>query len=85
MIEISLPINAYIPDDYIRDGFQKIQMYKRVKAVESEEDYSELVDEMIDRFGDLPLEADLLLRISRIKVWGRICRSRIHKKTKITY
>ena len=70
-VEISLPVNAYIPDDYIRDGFQKIQMYKRVKAVESEEDYTELVDEMIDRFGDLPLEADLLLRISRIKVWGR--------------
>ena len=71
-IEISLPINAYIPDDFIRDGFQKIQMYKRVKAVDSVKDYSELVDEMIDRFGDLPLEADNLLRISQIKVWGRI-------------
>ena len=54
-LEISLPVNAYIPDEYIRDGFQKIQMYKRVKAIESEEDYSELVDEMTDRFGDLPL------------------------------
>ena len=28
-LEISLPLNAYIPDEYIRDGFQKIQMYKR--------------------------------------------------------
>ena len=71
-VEISLPVNAYIPDEYIRDGFQKIQMYKRVKAIESEEDYSELVDEMTDRFGDLPLEADLLLRVARIKAWGRI-------------
>jgi len=71
-IEISIPINAFLPDDYIRDGFQKIQMYKRVKAVDSIEDYSELVDEMIDRFGDLPLEADNLLRVSRIKVWSRI-------------
>ena len=71
-MEISLPVNAYIPDEYIRDGFQKIQMYKRVKAVESEEDYTELVDEMTDRFGDLPLEADLLLRIARIKAWGRL-------------
>lgn len=70
-IEISLPINAYIPDSYIRDGFQKIQMYKRVKAMEKETDYNELVDEMIDRFGDLPLEADQLLRIGRMKVWGR--------------
>ena len=71
-VEISLQLNAYLPDSYIRDGFQRIQMYKRVKAVESEEDYSELVDEMIDRFGNLPLEADMLLRISRIKVWGRL-------------
>ncbi|MFJ7936805.1 transcription-repair coupling factor [Sporosarcina sp. NPDC096371] len=70
-MEISLPVNAYIPDGYVRDGFQKIQMYKRVKAIDSEEDYSELVDEMTDRFGDMPLEADLLLRIARIKAWGR--------------
>ncbi|MDN4608853.1 transcription-repair coupling factor [Sporosarcina highlanderae] len=71
-VEISLPINAYLPDTYIRDGFQKIQMYKRVKAIESKADYSELVDEMTDRFGDLPLEADLLLRVGRIKAWGRM-------------
>lgn len=71
-MEISLPVNAYIPDEYVRDGFQKIQMYKRVKAIDSEAEYSELVDEMTDRFGDLPLEADLLLRIARIKAWGRL-------------
>ncbi|WP_318617482.1 transcription-repair coupling factor [Sporosarcina sp. YIM B06819] len=71
-MEISLPVNAYIPDTYVRDGFQKIQMYKRVKAIDSEADYSELVDEMTDRFGDMPLEADLLLRVARIKAWGRL-------------
>ena len=71
-LEIVLPLNAYIPDEYVRDGFQKIQMYKMVKAIESEADYNELVDEMTDRFGDIPLEADLLLRVARIKAWGRI-------------
>ncbi|MEK4023081.1 transcription-repair coupling factor [Sporosarcina sp. FSL W7-1283] len=71
-VEISLPINAYLPETYIQDGYQKIQMYKRVKAIESNEDYLELVDEMIDRFGDMPLEADLLLRVGRMKAWGRI-------------
>lgn len=70
-VEISLQIDAYLPDDYIRDGFQKIQMYKRVKAIQNDADYSELVDEMTDRFGDMPLEADQLLRIARIKAWGR--------------
>ncbi|WP_342513933.1 transcription-repair coupling factor [Sporosarcina sp. FSL K6-1522] len=71
-LEISLKMDAYIPDDYIRDGFQKIQMYKRVKAIENEADYLELVDEMVDRFGEMPLEADLLLRIGRIKAWGQL-------------
>ncbi|MET3576233.1 transcription-repair coupling factor [Bhargavaea ullalensis] len=70
-LEIVLHEDAYIPDSYIPDGFQKIQMYKRVKAMEKESDYSELVDEMTDRFGDLPLEAELLLKIGRMKVWGR--------------
>lgn len=70
-VEISLPVNAYIPETYIRDGYQKIQMYKRVKAISSDEEYMELVDEMTDRFGDMPFEADLLLRVGRMKAWGR--------------
>lgn len=69
--EISLALDAYIPDTYIPDGFQKIQMYKRVKAVESEEEMLDLQEELIDRFGDLPLETDRLLRIARMKVWAR--------------
>ncbi|MBE1556179.1 transcription-repair coupling factor [Sporosarcina limicola] len=79
-LEISLPLTAYLPDTYIRDGFQKIQMYKRVKAIESETDYSELIDEMTDRFGDMPLEADLLLRIARVKAWGRLAGAESIKK-----
>ncbi|RSK24881.1 transcription-repair coupling factor [Bhargavaea beijingensis] len=70
-VEVTLHLDAYFPDSFIPDGFQKIQMYKRVKAVETEEDYSELVDEMADRFGDLPLEAEQLLKIALMKVWAR--------------
>ncbi|WP_040285249.1 transcription-repair coupling factor [Sporosarcina koreensis] len=70
-LEISLPINAYLPDTYIKDGYQKIQMYKRVKAIEGEQDFNELWDEMTDRFGDLPFEAELLLRVGRLKAWGK--------------
>lgn len=87
-VEISYPINAFIPDAYITDGFQKIQMYKRVKAITSEADYNELFDEMIDRFGDLPLEAELLLRIARIKVWANEAKvtqiKKVQTKTTIT-
>ena len=71
-VEISLPYDAYLPDAYIPDGFQKIQMYKRIKSVESEKEYQDLVDEMIDRFGNLPIEAERLMRIARMKVWAKL-------------
>lgn len=71
-LEILLPYDAYLPDSYIPDGFQKIQMYKRVKAVESEKDYEDLLDELMDRFGNMPLEAERLMRIARMKVWAKI-------------
>ena len=70
-IEISLDVDAYIPDSYIGDGYQKIQMYKRVKGIDDAEEVAELQDELIDRFGDMPIETDRLLRIARMKVWAR--------------
>lgn len=69
-VEILLQTDAYIPDAYIPDGYQKIQMYKRIKAMEREEDYFEIIDELQDRFGDLPVETERLMRIARIKVWA---------------
>ena len=69
-VEFILHIDAYIPDAYIPDGYQKIQMYKRIKAMEKVEDYFEIIDEMQDRFGDIPVETERLMRIARMKVWG---------------
>lgn len=69
-VEILLQADAYIPDAYIPDGYQKIQMYKRIKAMEREEDYFEIIDELQDRFGNLPVETERLMRIARIKVWA---------------
>ncbi|WP_341321985.1 transcription-repair coupling factor [Solibacillus sp. FSL H8-0523] len=69
-IEVIMHIDAYIPDAYIPDGYQKIQMYKRIKAMERLEDYHEIIDEMQDRFGDLPVETERLMRVARMKVWA---------------
>lgn len=69
-IEILLNVDAYIPDAYIPDGYQKIQMYKRIKAMDQADDYEEIIEELQDRFGDLPIETERLLRIARMKVWG---------------
>ncbi len=71
-IEVLLPYDAYIPDAYIPDGYQKIQMYKRIKGMDQEEDYFEIIDELQDRFGNLPPETERLLRIARIKVWAKL-------------
>ena len=69
-VEIVLQIDAYIPDAYIPDGYQKIQMYKRIRSMEKEEDYFEIIDELQDRFGDLPVETERLMRIGRMRVWA---------------
>ena len=45
-------------------------MYKRIKSMERIEDFNEIWDELVDRFGDLPVETEKLLRVARIKVWA---------------
>lgn len=70
-IEIDLGIDAYIPDSYISDSYQKIEMYKRFRAIQTLEEIQELQDELIDRFGDYPTEVDYLFKISRYKVFGK--------------
>ncbi len=67
-IEIDLEIDAYIPDSYIADGNQKIEMYKRFRAISTEEELDELRDEMIDRFGEFPVEVTYLFKIAEMKI-----------------
>ena len=64
---IDLNVDGYIPTAYIEDGQQKIEIYKKIAAIDSLEDYEELVDELIDRYGDIPKEVENLMDISYIK------------------
>ena len=59
--------DAYIPVSYIKNEYQKLDVYKRISAIESEEEYMDMQDELIDRFGDIPKAVDNLLRIALIK------------------
>ncbi|MCL6572951.1 MAG: transcription-repair coupling factor, partial [Bacillus sp. (in: Bacteria)] len=69
-VEIDLGIDAYIPDTYILDGHQKIEMYKRFRGATSLEDLEELQAEMLDRFGEYPDEVSFLFKIARMKVFA---------------
>src|SRR5699024_5245665 len=50
---IDLNINNYIPNSYIRNENQKLDIYKRISAIENEEDMDDMTEELIDRFGDI--------------------------------
>ncbi|HEP1860413.1 TPA: transcription-repair coupling factor [Streptococcus pyogenes] len=65
--EINLQIDAYLPDDYIADERQKIDIYKRIREIQSREDYLNLQDELIDRFGEYPDQVAYLLEIVLLK------------------
>jgi transcription-repair coupling factor (superfamily II helicase) len=69
-VEIDVEVDAYIPDAYISDGRQKIDMYKRFRGITEMEDVEELQEEMIDRFGEYPSEVDFLFKIAKIKVYA---------------
>lgn len=69
---IDLGVDAYLPGDYIYDSIQKIEIYKKVAAVSTFDEASELEDELVDRFGDLPEAVLHLLAVARLKVYGRM-------------
>ncbi|HLS08101.1 transcription-repair coupling factor [Lentibacillus sp.] len=65
--ELSLKLDAYIPDTYIKDEKQKIDMYKQFQSISSSEAITDLQDELIDRFGDYPQEVANLFIVSSLK------------------
>ncbi len=64
---IDLDLDAYIPATYIRNEFQKLEIYKRIAAIANEEEYEEMADELMDRFGELPKAAQNLLGVALLK------------------
>lgn len=60
-------MDAYIPASYIKNEYQKLDVYKRIAAVENEEERMDMEDELIDRFGDLPKPVSNLLAIASLR------------------
>ena len=65
---IDITVDAYIPDSYIPEAAGRIEAYKRIAAIETAEDASDVLDELIDRYGDVPGSVSGLVDISLIRV-----------------
>ena len=68
---VDIKVNAYIPNDYIEDEVTKIEIYKKIASIESNEEKEEVVEEIIDRFGDIPTSVNNLIDISYIRILGK--------------
>lgn len=64
---IDIDIDAYIPPRYIASEFQKLDIYKRIASLENEEECDEMLEELIDRFGEPPRSVTNLLAVAQIK------------------
>ncbi len=72
-VSVDISIDAYIPEKYIRNVNQRIDVYKQIAAITSVEDKSDVTDELIDRFGDVPKPVMNLIEIAYIKTVASEC------------
>lgn len=70
---IDINVNAYIDDEYISSEELKIDTYKKIAAIQNENDVIDIKDELIDRYGDIPEEVENLIDIAYIKTLAREC------------
>ncbi len=66
-VQVDLDVTCYIPDNYIEDSGQKIEVYQKIALCRTEEDIQNVIDEVIDRYGNMPKELENLLEVARIK------------------
>ena len=72
-VTLNLQIDAHIPNDYITDSQDRLDMYRRMAIIQNAEDRSDVIDELIDRFGDPPQAVSNLLRVAYLKMLCQKC------------
>ena len=66
-IQIDMNVSSFIPDEYIENSSQKIEIYQDIALSKNEEDLANVIDEIIDRYGNMPKEVENLIKIAKIK------------------
>ncbi len=80
---IEFPVSAYIPKQYIENESLKLAMYKKIASVRTEDDEDEIIDEMMDRFGDVPQATINLVKVSHARyLASELSIVRIHEEAK---
>jgi len=64
---VDLRVDAYLPGDHVADEKQRMEMYKRIASIRTDSDRAEVIDEMIDRYGDIPAVVETLLDVSQLR------------------
>ena len=64
---VDLRVDAFLPGEYIGDEKQRMEMYKRIASVVTDADRAEMLDELIDRYGDVPAVVETLLDVSQLR------------------
>lgn len=92
---VDLNVDAYIPDSYISNEFQKLDIYKRIAGIETQQDYDDMLEELLDRFGEpgkavLNLLAIVKLKaiahqgyVTEIKQTGKTVRFTLYEKARL--
>ena len=70
-IQIDLDVTSYIPEEYIKNSSQKIEVYQNIALCRNEDDIQNVTDEILDRYGQMSYEVENLLDIARIKILAR--------------
>ena len=68
--KISTVFDAFISEKYIKSSTQRMEIYKKIAHIENEDDYSDIVNELTDRFGKIPKEAETLISVALIKAYA---------------
>ncbi len=66
-VKIDLGVSAYISDNYIKDPISKIAMYQKISNIENKDDMMDVIDELLDRYGNIPQETENLIKIVEIR------------------
>ena len=64
---VDVKVDAFIPEDYISNQAQRISCYKRIALIRSDDDASDVTDELIDRYGDIPAPVEGLIEVAQIR------------------